>query len=183
MLNEILNWCLPVHCNWFILHIIIGIVMSVLLWVWAYNGYWGEETYTESKLSWKVNSLQWFLRGCVATFVNIVTVAIILWLCHSGYQDKRIAREERCEIKPVTYPDGKVVQMFNHKGTNYNANVMYGSTPPPGSYVRVIVWQNVYSGIFWPSNKSNFPSKLDDSYILVLPDSSEKPAGNVTVGQ
>lgn len=173
-MDAFLNWVLPMHCNWFILWCSLSVIATILVWVWAGNN----NTVTRN-----VNGVDedhyraWVLiKWPVAIFVTLIGVAVFTWLIYSANRNIEIDHEERIEIKPVKYPDGKVVQMFTCEGKNYNVNYMYSCAPAEGSYIRRVIYKTVYTQVYWPANRPQHKATNDDAFILVTPNGEDKKA-------
>lgn len=179
-LDAVANWVLPMNVHWFIVLLIVGAIASIVAWVWTSNNY--------SKLVGDYNNRQTvtypfrtFLRGTIALLVTVVSLSTLVWLIYAYSRPVEIEAEERLEIKPVVYPNGRVVQMFSCNEVNHNANVMFSSAPPEGSYVRRLIYKRVYCGVYFP-NMNSPTSSLNDGFFLVTPDKQERKATNVTTG-
>jgi energy-coupling factor transporter transmembrane protein EcfT len=172
VLNAVGNWILPINCNWFILFIILGAIGTIAAWVWTYqnSSHWDNEKKVMVK-----HPVKTFLRSGVSVVVTAIALSFVVWIIYASNRPVEVDYEEKLEIKPVTYPNGRVVQMFSCNGTNYNANQMFSSAPPAGSYVRRLIYKRVYVGVYFPPmDKSN--SSLNDGFFLVTPDKNERPA-------
>jgi len=165
------NWFFPVNVNWFWLFIIASGILAVVAWVWtAVNS--SSEVYVDGFKKVVKHRFGTFVRSVISLTVTLVTISFLVWCIYANNMPAEMASEERLEIKPVTFPNGKVVQMFHCEGTNYNANEMYGCTPPEGSYVRRLIYKRVYAGVYFPGRSE----RLKDTYSLVWPDKTEKKA-------
>lgn len=175
MVNDILNWVWPMNVHWFILLIIAGLLGTIVAWCWTSDGY----TSIKGGITVK-HPIRTFFRAWVSLFVTVSTLFVVIWCIYACNRPPEVAWEEKLEIKPVVYPNGRVVQMFSCEGDNYNANTMFSSAPPEGSYVRRLVYKRVYVGVYFP--KMNKSSSLQDGFFLVTPDKAEQKAINVTPG-
>lgn len=184
-MDAFLNWILPMHCNWFILWCILSALVMVVAWVWSQNNNY-TTTYVNSMPNHQYHGFRAFVKTCIAVFCTAICLAVFGWLFYSASRNPEVEAEEKLEIKPVTYPDGKVVQMFNCNGVNYNCNSMYSCSPPPGSYVRRVVFKKVYAGVLWPvdrPNGTNANATNKDAFFLVTPNGEDKKAENLVPGQ
>lgn len=97
------EWILPINANWFLGFVGIGVILTLVCWVWTCVNY--------SK-SVSVSG------GVISLFVTLITIAFIVWIICANKRPLEIETEERLDIKPVTYPNGRVVQMFCVGDTN-----------------------------------------------------------------
>lgn len=171
------DWTWPMNVHWFIVFILAGVIATIVAWVRTSNG---SSVFEDGK--YVSHPIRTFFRGVVSLLITVATLAVIVWCIYATNRPPEIQAEERLEIKPVVYPDGKTVQMFHSNGTNYNANAMFGCTAPDGSHVRRVVYKRVYVGVYYP-DMHTATSSLRDSFILVNPDKTEKKADNVIPGQ
>lgn len=176
--NTVADWILPINVNWFWLFIILSLVLTVVAWVWTFANY-SERIYTNGSYEYVKHPIKTFLRGAIASVVAGVALTFIVWCIYANNRPAEVASEERLEIKPVTYPNGRVVQMFSCEGTNYNANEMFRSAPPAGSYVRRLIYKRDYAGVYFPVSGGGSKSSLNDGFFLVTPDKNERPADAV----
>lgn len=177
--NAFCQWFFPVNCYWFIAFIIASVVAALAMIIWTVNA----SSYTDSDGKVVGRPFRTFVRGLVSVVLTLVALAFVVWIIAANNQTVTTTGEERLEIKPVVYPDGRTVQMFTCDGTSYNANSMYSCAPPPGSYVKRLICNRVYLGVYFPpssSGKTN--SSLNDRFILVNPDKTEKQADTLVPG-
>jgi energy-coupling factor transporter transmembrane protein EcfT len=174
--DQLLNWLLPIHCNWFILFVPATLLVAIVAWIWTYTKY-KTVVSVEGKLKHKFHPIKTLFRGAISFLATVLALVFFAWIIYADNRPVEIQSEERLEIKPVVYPNGRVVQMFSCGETNYNANSMFQSSPPSGSYVRRVIYKRVYVGVYF-SQQPN--SVLNDGFFLVTPDNVEKKA-NVIV--
>ena len=176
--NTVAAWILPINCNWFWLFIIASLILTLIAWIWTCAKY-SEDKYVDGVKKTITHPIKTFFRGSIAAVFTGVALAFIIWIIAANNQPVEVASEEKLDIKPVTYPNGRVVQMFSCDGTNYNANEMFRSAPPAGSYVRRLIYKRDYVGVYFPVSGGGSKSSLNDGFFLVTPDKNERPADAV----
>jgi hypothetical protein len=174
-MNAFLDWVLPMNCNWFILWCILAVVATILAWCWTASDNTTSELVNGVRVE-HYHGVYAFSKGVFSLAVTVIALSVFVWLIYSASRDLEVEHEERIEIKPVKYPDGKVVQMFTCNDKNYNCNSLYSCSPPEGSYIRRVVYKKVYVGVYWPANRVNRRSSNDDAFFLVTPNGVDKKA-------
>ena len=116
----------------------------------------------------------YFKRGIASTPKKDVVIAVALtilggsamgWVIYSGCQPPRIAKEVDYEVKVVTFPDGKQIQMFHVDGENKNANQMFACQVPENHVVRRTIYERVYCGLSYSKDTAS----LKDTFAIVDP--------------
>ena len=92
------------------------------------------------------------------------------WVIVAGCQPPRIAKEVDYEVKVVTFPDGKQIQMFNVDGENKNANQMFACQVPENYVVRRTIYERVYCGLSYSKDTAS----LKDTFAIVDPKKKEE---------
>jgi hypothetical protein len=113
-------------------------------------------------------------RGITSTPKKDLLIAIALtifggsawgWVICAGSQSPRIAKVVDYEVKVVTFPDGKQIQMFHVDGENKNANQMFACQVPENHVVRRTIYERVYCGLTYSKDTSS----LKDTFAIVDP--------------
>lgn len=181
-MDDFINWILPMHCNWFILWCILSTLVAIIAWCWAASDNTSEKMVNGVRVE-EYHGFYAFVKTVFAITATVICLAVFTWLIYSASRNIEVEAEEQLEIKPVKYPDGKVVQMFSCNGVNYNCNSMYSCSPPPGSHVRRVIYKKVYVGVKWPADKPNLQATNKDAFILVMPNAEEKKADKLDPAQ
>lgn len=77
----------------------------------------------------------------------VLTAFNIGWVIYASSFELEIEYIEEYEIKNVTFPDGKKVQMYTIKGEIKNANAQFGRQFSEGDKVKRIVYKHIYYGV------------------------------------
>ena len=103
---------------------------------------------------------------------SIISVALIvvggselIWVIVAGFQPPRIAKVVDYDVKVVTFPDGKQIQMFHVDGENKNANLMFACQVPENHVVRRTIYDRVYCGLSYSKDTAS----IKDVYAIVDP--------------
>src|SRR5688572_13802915 len=97
-----------------------------------------------------------------------ILIALIVWLT-TACGGREVDHTQDCEIKIVTFPDGKSAQMFYAANVNHNANEMFNGIVPDDCVVRRYVYKREYSGIYFTAQRD----WLQDTYRIVKKGSEE----------
>lgn len=113
----------------------------------------------------------WFFNAGIILYDFVWTalcgfaaIYLIVWLWRASSMVE-VDYTENCEVKVVTYPDGKQAQMFTANGRNYNANLIFGCLIPEGAVVERVVYKKSYLGIYY--SDLDMRKALQDTYRIV----------------
>lgn len=80
-------------------------------------------------------------------------VTLVVWWVYSVNMPKEVDKVDFYEVKSVTFPDGKTVQMFTEDGQHRNANLMFSQVISDGMIVERTTYKKVYFGLYYGDEK------------------------------